>query len=193
MQAQRVASVPSTEPMHARVFSLKRLLQLGSAAAALASILGLAFTIGDRALGLFASESAAGVQIEKVALEPMTFRTYLETREGRTDVTGLGYSQEDLDAQVLAVAYDARFGGWAKGATFDVGLTLQTRDRKGQVKSIDKHQMKQTLDAADDFCGCNTFFFVPRRGRYRVDLQIYRPNAPAAEPLQRKLSDWQAA
>ena len=174
-----------------RLFSLRRLLQLGSAAAAIGSILGLAFTVGDRAVGLFANGNATGVHVERVMLETMPFRTYLETREKRTEVTGLGYSQPDLDADVLVVDYDTRFEGWTKGATFDVDLVLQTRDGAGRVKTVDHHEMKQTLDAANDYCGCYTFFFVPRASAaYRVEVQILRPNARDAQPLKRGKSDW---
>jgi hypothetical protein len=171
--------------------SYRRLLQLGSAAAAVASILGLAFTVGDRASSLFGGGAATGVHLERVTLETMPFRTYLETREKRDEVTGLGYSPGELDSRVLAVDYDARFEGWSKGATFEVELILQRQDGDGRVETVAEHQMKQTLDAADDFCGCYTFFFLPAgKGTYRVEVQILRPNAPDAQPLQRRHSDW---
>jgi hypothetical protein len=189
MAADRVLRAGGSSPI--RLLSLRRLLQLGSAAAAVASILGLAFAVGDRAVSVFGSGGATGVRLEQVTLETMPFRTYLETREKRKDVTGLGYSQRDLDSEVLAVDYDTRFEGWSKGATFEVDLALQTRDGEGRVKTVDEHQMKQTLDAADDFCGCYTFFFVPAgNATYRVEVQILRPNAPDAQPLKRRHSDW---
>jgi hypothetical protein len=173
-----------------KLLSLKSLIRLGSAAAAVGSIVGLAFTVGDRAVSAFAHD-AAGVHVEQVTLERMPFRTYLETREKRTEVEGLGYTRRDLDSEVLAVDYDTRWKGWSKGATFDVDLVLQTLDDEGRLRTLDQHRMKQTLDAADDFCGCFGFFFVPgRAAKYRVEVQILRPNALDAEPLQRRHSDW---
>src|SRR5437879_2022472 len=66
-----------------------------------------------------------------------------------------------------------------RGATFPVKLTLQTRDAAGCPKALAEHDMKETLDAPDDSCGCHSFFFVPKRGvTYRVSVQILRPGAP---------------
>jgi hypothetical protein len=175
-------------------FAYKRLLQIGSAAAALGSIVGLFLTVGDHARSFLGSNPATGVHLEKVALEPMPFRTYLKTRENEDNLTGLGYSRKDLAADVLAVDYDARFKGWSKGATFPVKLTLQARDAAGRPKALAEHDMKETLDARDDSCGCHSFFFVPKRGvTYRVSVQILRPGAPDANPLQSIESTWYRA
>jgi hypothetical protein len=171
-------------------FAYKRLVQLGSAAAAVASIVGLFLTVGDRARSLFGSSTTHGVHLEKVVLEQMPFRTYLKTRENEDKVTGLGYSSKDLAANVFAVDFDARFKGWTKGAAFPVKLTLERRDATGH-SSFAEHDVVETLDAPDDFCGCHSFFFVPKRGAsYRVSVQVFRPHAPNAEPLQSVESTW---
>jgi hypothetical protein len=191
MAASRAAQAERPSPTG--LFSLRRLLRLGSAAAAVGSILGLALTVGDRAVSVFERGGSTGVHLEQVLVEPMPFRTYLQTREKRDVVKGLGYTERDLDAEVLVVDYEARFEGWSRGATFDVDLGLQTRDAKGRIRTIDVHRMKQTLDAANDYCGCYSFFFVPEgKAEYRVEVQILRTNARDAEPLQRRHSDWYA-
>jgi len=174
-------------------FAYGRLVRLGSAAAALASIIGLFVTVGDRASSLFGNNSANGVQLEKVALERIPFRRYLQTRENEGKVTGLGYSRKDLDANVLAVDFDARFKGWTKGATFPVKLTLESRNAAGR-SSFAEHELKETLDAPNDFCGCHSFFFAPKHATtYRVIVQVFRSHAPNSDPLQSTESEWVGA
>lgn len=172
-------------------FAYRRLVQVGSAAAALASIVGLFFTVGDRARGLFGSSSSDGVHLEKVVVDRMPFRAYLKTRENEDNVTGLGYSSADLAASVLAVDFDAGFKGWTKGAVFPVKLTLESRNAAGR-SSFATHDVKETLDAANDYCGCHSFFFVPKQAAsYRVTVQVFRPdNAPQSNPLQSIETGW---
>jgi hypothetical protein len=170
---------------------LKRLIRVGSAAAALGSIVGLVFTIGGQAKSVFWHGSSHGVRLERVKLERMPFRTYLHTKEHRTQVTGLGYSRKDLDADGLAVDYDARFTGWTKGAAFPVELVLQAKDASGRVRVVMNQPTTEALDAPSDACGCSGFFFLPHDNRaYRVSVQIFRPNARNAEPLETMESAW---
>jgi len=172
-------------------FAYKRLVQLASGAAALASIVGLFLSLGDRAQSVFGSSAADnGVQLQKATLKPMTFTTYLKTRQNESNVTGLGYSRKDLAAKVLAVDFDARFTGWTKGANFPVKVTLESRDAAGHSR-FTEHEVIETLDAPTDFCGCHAFFFVPKSGvAYRVSVDVFRPGAPNAEPLRSIESGW---
>jgi hypothetical protein len=170
---------------------MKRLIRIGSIAAALGSILTLVFTIGGQARTIFGHGSSHGVRLERVSLERMPLRTYLQTREHLTQVTGLGYSKHDLDSSVLAVDYDARFTGWTKGASFPVHLVLQSRGARGRVGVVTDQPTSESLDAPNDACGCSAFFFLPHDHRaYRVSVQIFRPGAPNAEPLKTLESAW---
>ena len=180
----------SREPPR-RLFSYNRLLQAGSAAAAIATILGLAFTVSDRTLGLFGSETRPGVYLESLKLEAMPFETYLKSKEGMTSVRGLGYEPKVLASNGLAVDYDARFEGSSKGASYPIRVTLQRRNSKGQIDNVDQEQNDHALDADVDSCGCHTFFFLRERdATYRVVAQILRPGSPGAEPLTEKESAW---
>jgi hypothetical protein len=172
-------------------FAYKRLVQLGSGLAALASIVGLFLTLGDRARSVLGGGAVDnGVQLQKATLKPMPFRTYLKTRQNESNVTRLGYSRKDLAATVLAVDFDARFTGWTKGANFPVKVTLESRDAAGHSRFAE-HDVIETLDAPTDFCGCHAFFFVPKSGvAHRVSVEVFRPGAPNAEPLRSIESGW---
>jgi hypothetical protein len=174
-----------------RLFSYKKLLQAGSAAAAIAAILGVIFTVSDRARGLFGSEARPGIHLEQLGLEGMPLKTYLRTKEGVTSFRGLGYTPTELASKVLAVDFDARFEGSSKGASYPIRLTLQGRDSKGQVENVDQEQDDYALDAGVDSCGCHSFFFLRARdAAYRVIAQVLRPDEPTSEPLAEKESTW---
>jgi hypothetical protein len=172
-------------------FAYKRLVQLCSGAAALASVVGLFLTLGDRAQSMLGGGVVDnGVQLQKATLTPMTLTTYLKTRQNESNVTRLGYSRKDLAAKVLAVDFDARFTGWTKGANFPVKVTLESRDAAGH-SHFAEHDIVETLDAATDFCGCHAFFFPPKSAvADRISVEVFRPGAPNAEPLRSIESAW---
>ena len=174
------------------LLSYRRLLQAGSVAATLGSIVGLAFTVGDRVTATFRYAERTGVHVEHVAVtEAIPLRDYFATRENRTDVDGLGFSEEELARDVLVVDYDARFEGGTKGEAFLFDRTLQRRGADGRITIVGRQSEPQTLDAADDSCGCFDYFFLRGRGaEYRVVIEVKRPNAPNADPIQRRESDW---
>ena len=123
--------------------------------------------------------------------EAIPLRDYFATRENRTDVDGLGFSEEELARDVLVVDYDARFEGGTKGEAFLFDRTLQRRGADGRITIVGRQSEPQTLDAADDSCGCFDYFFLRGRGaEYRVVIEVKRPNAPNADPIQRRESDW---
>ena len=174
------------------LLSYRRLMQVGSAAAALGSIVGLAFTVGDRVAAPFRDEERTGVHLEQVEVtEAIPLRDYFATRENRTDVDGLGFTDEELARDVLVVDYDARFEGGTKGEAFLFDRTLQRRGADGRITIVGRQSEPQTLDAADDSCGCFDYFFPRGRGaEYRVVVEVRRPNAPTADPIQRRESAW---
>ena len=190
-RSRRSLAAPKRRKLAERLFTYKRLLQAGSAAAALGSIFALTFTIGDRALGLFRNEARPGVHLTQVTLEKMQYGTYLLTKEGVTSLQGEG-TPTQLATDVLAVNFDATFEGSAKGTPYPIRVTLQTRDPKGRIdQNVDSDTDPYLLDDDDDTCGCHTFFSLARRGvAYRAGVQIFRPNAPNAQPLAEKQSEW---
>jgi hypothetical protein len=185
-----VSAAPEPRPPRSGLVSYKTLLQVGGAAAAIASILGLAFTIGDRAFGLFKSHAPPGPRLERVALETMPLRAYYLTKKGPDSLRGLRYTKAELDRDELVVNFDARFEGSSRAVAYPVRMTLLTRDNSGKVHTGAPRQDDYTMDQTDDLCGCSDVFVVhPRRGNhYRVDLQILRPNSTAV--LQDRSSDW---
>jgi hypothetical protein len=174
------------------LLSYRRLMQAGSVAAAIGSIVGLAFTVGDRVAAPFRDEERTGVHLEQVAVtEAIPLRDYFATRENRTDVDDLGFSNDELARDVRVVDYDARFEGGTKGEAFLFDRTLQRRGADGRITIVGRQSESQTLDAADDSCGCFDYFFLTGRGaEYRVVVEVKRPNAPNADPIQRRESDW---
>jgi hypothetical protein len=172
--------------------SQKRLIQAGSLAAALGSILGLAFTVGDRVTGLFGhDDSTPRVHIEKVALDTMSLRTFLVTKKAHTPGAPFGYTKKELDRDVLVVDIRAQYAHSSRGVSFPVSLTLEARGRDGRIEPVDAFSANYVLDDSNDSCGCHEYFRLPLRGReYRVEMQILRPNAPVSEPLDESASDW---
>jgi hypothetical protein len=176
-----------------RLISQKRVIQAGTLAAAIASILGLVFTIGDRITGAFShGGGAAQVKIDDVRLETMQLRTYLATKARSTPGQLVGYSKKELDSTVLVVDVAARYANSSRGVSFPVHMTLESRGANGAVRVVDSFSGEYVLDAGTDSCGCHEWFRIPARSRaYRVELQVLRPNAPAAAaPLAEKDSDW---
>jgi len=178
-----------------RLVSQRRLIQLGSLAAALASILGLVFTVGDRVLGqLRHDDGTAHVRIDDVSLEQMSLRTYLTTKTAHVPGTPFGYTKRELAEQVLVADIRALYSHSSRGVPFPVRLTLESRGKDGSVVEVDSVSENYVLNAATDSCGCSEYFRIPRRGReYRVEMQVLRPNAPTSQPLDRHTSDWYRA
>lgn len=176
--------------------SHKRLLQIGSAAAALGSVLALVFTVGDRVSGLFENDGTPRVRIDRVELETMPFRTYLVTKDAKlpNELPRYG-SKTDLDRDVLVVSFPARFERSSRGVLFPARLTLQARNRDDRIVAVDAFQLQVVLDAGDDDCACHAYFPLRSRGQeYRVEVQISRPSAPAgSDPLDEERSDWYRA
>jgi hypothetical protein len=178
-----------------RVVSQKRLLQAGSLAAALASILGLVFTVGDRVTGQFShGQTTAHVQIDDLSLTKMSLRTFLVTKKAHVPGTPFGYEKKELDDQVLVVDVRARYAHSSRGVPFPVKLTLEARRADGSIDAVDSASESYVLDAGKDSCGCSEYFRIPQRGReYRVEMQVLRPNAPTSEPLDQRASNWYRA
>jgi hypothetical protein len=183
------------EPRPGRFFadSHKRLLQLGSVAAALGSVLALALTVGDRVSGLFEDNGTVRVRIDRVKLETLPLRTYLVTKEGHRLNERMGYSETELESDVLVANVDARYEHSSRGVEFPARLILQARrGSTGRVMAAEAPlDARYVLEDGSDQCGCHEFFFIPSRGRqYRVEVQILRPNSPGSTPLDENASDW---
>jgi hypothetical protein len=167
------------------------MIQLGSAAAALASILGLAFTLGDKVTGAFAGGSKPHVGIHAVSLQTMSLRNYLDTKVGHTPGAPYGYSKKDLDSRVLVADLAVQWSHDYPGDRFPANLTLQRRQTDGSIVTADAYSETFGLDRGDDSCGCHAWFKIPKRpGPYRVNLQVMHPNDPVADPLDERASDW---
>ena len=187
----RTQTAPPDQSLRGLV-SYKRVVQAGSVAAALGSILALALTVGDRVSGLGGHDGAPRVRIESVKLENMPLQTFLATKEQLTSDDPTGYTQKELRREVLAVNMDMLYDHSSRGVPFPGRLTLQERSGTGgKIGLVDVLQHQFVLDDSADSCGCHDFFFLPQRGReYRVEVQILRPNQPKSEPLANYTSAW---
>jgi hypothetical protein len=171
--------------------SHKRLLQIGSAAAAIGSVLALVFTVGDRVSGLFESDDGPGVRVDRVELEAMPLRTYLVTKE--REKPPFHYTAKELDSDVLVVSFRARYKGSAAGVKFPFWLTLLERKNGRAVTVEEPLEGYHNMQKPDDECDCHEIFQLPPRGReYRAQVQIMDPEAPSpdSQPLAEAQSDW---
>jgi hypothetical protein len=150
-------------------------LQVGSAAAAVGSVLALTFSVGDRVSSLFKDDGALRVRIDRVELETLPLRTYLVTKEGYRLNERTGYSKAELESDVIVVNLDARYEHSSRGVQFPARLTLLSRRGKSSriVAAEAPLETQYVLEDGSDHCGCHEFFFLPSRGReYRVEAQI---------------------
>ena len=169
----------------------KRLLQIGSAAAAIGSVLALVFTVGDRVSGLFESDEGPRVRVDRVELEAMPLRTYLVTKE--REKPPFHYKPTELESDVLVVSFRARYKGSAAGVKFPFWLTLLERKNGRAVTVEEPLEGYHNMQKPDDECGCHEIFQLPPRGRgYRAQVQIMDPEAPSpdSQPLAEARSDW---
>jgi hypothetical protein len=167
-------------------------IQAGTVAAALASIAGLLFTVGDRVTGLFSSsDNSPRVKIDRVGLETMPLKTYLLTDVHPTPLP-LPYTPKERARSVLVMDLQARYVHAARGGTFPAMLFLERRTTRGAA-SVTPQSTEYYMDANDDQCGCHAWFPIPAKpGQYRVRVQIFRPNSGSAQPMDERTSDWMA-
>jgi hypothetical protein len=186
-------SRPEPPSERRRLLSYKTLVEVGGAAAAVASVLGLAFMIGDRTFGLFDSNALPGPRLDQVTVKAMPLRAYYIAKKGPAALKGLRYTKAELDRDELVVSFDAWFVGSTKAVAYPVRLTLLTRDSSGKVHVGEPRQDNYTMDKSDDQCGCSDVFVVhPRHGEsYQVLAQILSPNGTAV--LQDRPSAWYRA
>ena len=170
--------------------SQRNVIQAGTVAAALASIIGLVFTVGDRVTGLFgSSDTTPRVKIDDVALETMPLKTYLLTDVHPTPLP-LPYTAKERARDVLVMNLDARYLHATRGGTFPAMLFLERRTSHGAA-AVTPQSTSYYLDTNDDQCGCHTWFALPRKhGQYRIRVQIFHPNSSASQPLDEQTSDW---
>jgi hypothetical protein len=191
-RSRRSRAAPPLDSPREPFLSLKPVLQAGSVAAALGSILALFLTVGDRVSVLWSGDSGAPrVHIDRVKLETMSLQTFLVTKKRQEPP--FGYTPKELNRDVIVANIDARYERSSRGVPFPARLTLETRASNGRVRAVDRpFELNYTLDASNDTCGCYHWFNLPAHGReYRVEVQILRPsNAPHSEPLADGASDW---
>jgi hypothetical protein len=173
--------------------SHKRLLQIGSAAAAIGSVLALVFTVGDRASGLLkGNDGGPRVSVADVELEPMSLQQYLVTKERKTPPFPPQYTEKDLQRDVLVVTFHAEYNESAPGVRFPYWITLLGRKGTRVVVAEPPLERNALLKKADDACDCHEVFNLPPRGRqYRAQVQIMDPEAPPnSQPIAEAKSDW---
>ena len=174
------------------LFSQKRLIQAGSVAAAIGSILGLAFTVGDRVTGLFGGDAAPRPELHGVTIQKMKLRTYLATRTNPTIDDNPNYSQKQLENDVVVVDVRARFAHSKTSEHFPVRITLERRARDGSADVMTQHLYQYYLEADTDDCVCHDRFPLPARpGEYRAEVQILDPSGRKSElVIDQDTSPW---
>ncbi len=172
------------------MLSQRSVIQAGTIAAAVASIVGLAFTVGDRVTGLFSSsDTTPRVKIDGVALETMPLKTYLLT-DVHPPPLPLPFSAKKLARDVLVVDVRAHFVHAPRGGTFPTLLFLERRTPDGP-DPVASQSLGYFLNSNDDQCGCHAWFGIPpQHGQYRVRLQIFRPNNSSSQPMDERASPW---
>ena len=178
-----MSDTPATaRSRHEGLFSQKRLIQAGSIAAAIGSILGLAFTIGDRFTGVFGSDAAPKPELRGVTIERMTLRMYLATRTNPTVGDKPDYSEKERASDVLVVDVRASYAHAKTGEHFPVRITLERRARNGSADVVSPHLLQYYFESETDECVCHDYFELPRQpGAYRAEVQILDPSGRRSE------------
>lgn len=191
-RSRRAQTTPSGAERRVPFVSYKRVLQAGSVAAALGSILALVLTVGTQFSGLFGSDGTPRVHIKSVKLEPMPLGSYVMTYDPPGPGEPTGYTKKELDGKVLAVSIDMQYENATRGGHFRGILTLDERTRPGG-RLLPPFSLRHdyALNAGRDSCVCHDFFFLSRPGsEYRVKVQILRPNLPHAQPFAEYTTEW---
>jgi len=173
------------------------ILQAGSVAAALSSIVGLVvvFAPGLRSSGGGGDNERAttvvlsqGQEIKLAIAKDhvparVTYGRYLELEEeGST-----GIPTDELRTPGADVHYRVEMRGYGKGAPFRTRFTLSNQ---GGV-AVHEHEAEATLDADSDECRCTEFVPVPVSAQsYRVEVAVFRPGAPYAAPVVAQYTNW---
>ena len=179
-------------------------LQAGSVAAAITSILGLVVIFAPglvRGLSLGGGDGSAEREVtvevskgqeiklaiaDKAAVERMTFGKWLRDETG----TDAGVSAAERRRPGVNVHYRAKFPGFALGSPFRARFSL--KDEAGVTSGV--HVTKGRLDADSDECRCAEFVPVPVAPKsYRVLVELYRPGAPFAAPVIGAYTDFFSA
>jgi hypothetical protein len=172
-------------------------VQAGSVAAALASIVGLVvFFVPSLTPGKDGGSSERVVTVvmsngEKIKLAipkdgvpaPITYGGYLDLEENGSR----GVPPSEKAVHGVDVHYRVAMPGYAKGAPFRTRFTVY--DQAGT--RTHRHVTDARLDADSDECRCTEFVPVPRSAKsYRVLVEVYRPGAPYAAPVVGQYTDW---
>jgi hypothetical protein len=152
-------------------------VQLGAAAAAIASIVGLALTFAHLWSGGTGSTLPLRVTIDKPDVHTTTFGDYL-MEHGRSRK---GVPHDDLVSKVVAVDYRATVDHAPAKTTYPLRLTLQ-KSRKGIFTTIEQKEgvrLDTGIDTGTDrTIGDEYFARLPGPGLYRLRVDV----VSAADP-----------
>jgi hypothetical protein len=178
-----VSETPATDRSRRDgLFSQKRLIQAGSVAAAIASIFGLALTVGDRVTGLFGSDATPKPELHEVAIDRIKLRTYLATRTNPTIDDKPDYTPKELKSDVVVVDIRASYAHAKTGEHFPVRITLERRAPTGSADVVSSHTVQYYFESETDQCVCHDYFELPRQpGAYRAEVQILDPSGRRSE------------
>jgi hypothetical protein len=172
------------------------ILQAGSVAAALTSIVGLVvfFAPGLTSSGGGDNERATTVVLPqgqeiKLAIANdymparVTYGRYLELEEEGSK----GVPPDELATPGVDVHYRVEMRGYGKGAPFRTRFKLYNQ----AGVAVHEHEAEATLDADSDECRCTEFVPVPVSAQsYRVEVAVFRPGAPYAAPVVAQYTSW---
>jgi len=152
-------------------------VQLGAAAAAIASIVGLVLTFAHLWSGSSSPELPLRISIGKPDVHTTTFGDYLkEHGRSRKNVP-----HADLVGKVVAVDYRATVENAPAGTAYPLRLTLQ-KSRSGVFTTIDQKtgaRLDTNIDQGTDrTIGDEYFDNLPGPGRYRLRVDV----VSAADP-----------
>ena len=176
-----------TAPWRRPVRPVAFVLQAGSVAAAITSIIGLlVIFVPGLSLGGHAGEGGAAYQAtvelpkgqgiklgiaDRGRVERMTYGKWLRVETGSEK----GVSEAERRKPGVDVHYNVKFPEFAFGSPFRARFTL--KDEAGVTRHV--HVTKVRLDADRDQCNCPEFVPVPVGPKsYRVLVEVYRPDAP---------------
>jgi hypothetical protein len=173
---------------------LMLLLQTGAIAGAIGSIAALLLAVfhavdggGSDGRPPPARPGQVLLGLPTPSVHRLTFRNWL-TASG---IDPKSAPQDQLDDVGVTVDYELSAPGFKSGTTFPVRFRILRKTNSGGDAIVDEFDDPAQLEVDSDSCICTSSFFpIPRRkGRYRIEVQVFRPGPKTNSPLKKAYTE----
>lgn len=176
MSGRRLSSTDAAALHGQRAYGA--LLKVGAAAAAVASIVGVAVTFSDLWPGGAAPPSPIVSLSEPQISEPMTYETFAKVARWDTDKL----SPKELKERGVKVDYRATVTGAPVGTEFDVRMTILELRPEGATEVVDTQDGERFKTTQDpDAFDLHSWVWTRGPGRYKLVIEVPDPSGSSSK------------